>query len=317
MEPTLDIKKLMRAQAHGAAMPDPATDYIDGRIGQIGTEELVITQWLIDNNLTVDIPEWFSYEFYSRNKTGEAGEARHAMNPEGNREDLWQLDFDGDQVPLIATYDQVKTDGRRQAISERRSGFDLEQAHVDRAILNVNIATEKMVINGLRDKMNNLAKYMGVGISGLLGSTNTFDYLDLTTQTPLYIFNKISAELQNLRTNMYYESVGIFLPSNYAGLLDADYSVEYPGSLAERLSKLRAGNVAVDIMVAPRLPDHRIVIIPRSSRTVQLILGQEPKALSVPSIFGYYMNHLVVACALPFIQSDSAGNYGVIVGNLE
>ena len=65
----IDIRKLMKAQAHGAAMPDPNTDYIDGRIGQIGTEELVITEWLIANDLTVDIPEWYSYEFYSRNKT--------------------------------------------------------------------------------------------------------------------------------------------------------------------------------------------------------------------------------------------------------
>jgi hypothetical protein len=310
----------MSIQSALSPAPNETTGYVDRVIVRTGRTGLSIVKWMVDNNLFVSLPDWWKQGFYTGGTMGaEAGTATHHMNPEDKRREKFRVDYVPATVPLPATVSSFDLDMRQVDVSDNLSGGNTADEHITQATINVNKGSERMFLNGLTDQFGNAMKIRGHGIAGILSSNFTFDYPDLTGVTDINdIVDAIRAPVETLLAirELDFDRIGIFFPSNYVSVL-GKYNAVDRATVSSRLRGIGADleNVSVDIGLARELPDHRIVIIP-NNRAVRLLRGQDPQDLKASSAFGMIEDHLVVACAVPYMDLVEGTNV-VAVGNLE
>lgn len=296
-----------------APLPKNTQELVDRAVVRVGRQRLVIVEDLLAAGLTFNLPNWLSVPSLYWEAIGEAGHAQRTMVPKA-RGERQVMDRTGFTLPIFATWDDFSFDVRELLASER-VGSPLDTTHVEQSARNVNDAFEDQAINGLDF---NIA---GNATPGMLDSTNTFAYAggeawDVAGHTGEEILTDTLGGIDVLQADGYYGPYNMWVPTTYGSKLNQDFKSGTSGTILERLQAIQAGGRSLMVKTADKLPANRTVIAQMTSDVVDVVVGQTPTAVSWEDGPGWERFFVVLGCLIVRVKANSAGNYGIAIGNL-
>lgn len=296
-----------------APLPVDAQRMIDNAVVRVGRQRLVIVDDLLSAGLTFSLPNWLAVPTLYNEAIGEAGHAQRTMVPKA-RGERQIMDRTGVTIPIYATWDDFSFD-IRSLLAAERVGSPLDTTHAEQAVRNVNEAFEDSVINGIDFNV------AGNTVLGLIDSTNTFAYAsgeawDVAGHTGEEILADVLSAIDVAVADGFYGPYNLYVPTTYGSKLNQDYKSATSGTIRERLEQIEAGGRGLNIRVADKMPANRVALVQMTSDVIDLVVGQTPTMVSWEDGPGWERFFVALGCIVPRIKVNSAGNYGVVIGNL-
>ena len=296
-----------------APLPVDTQRVIDNAVVRVGRQRLVIVDDLLSAGLTFPLPNWLAVPTLYWERIGEAGHAQRTMVPKA-RGERQIMDRAGVTIPIYCTWDDFSFD-IRSLLAAERVGSPLDTTHAEQATRNVNEAFEDSVINGIDFNV------AGNTVLGLLDSTNTYAYTgaeawDAAGHTGEEILADVLGMIDVAIADGFYGPYNLYIPTLYGSKINADFKSATSGSTRERLEMIDVGGgQRLTIKVADKLPANRTALVQMTSDVIDLVVGQTPTMVSWEDGPGWERFFVVLGCIIPRIKVNSAGNYGVVVGN--
>lgn len=299
-------------------LPPDSQQIIDDAVIRVGRQNLAIVDDLISEGLTRPLPNWLSVLEIGVDKVNEVGHAIRTMDLDvrGERQVMDRIRA---VIPVFATHDDFSFGARELAAAER-VGQPLDDAHVEQAVRNVNVAIEDQAINGAGFNVN------GNSAPGLLTApSNTFQYTgtnkawDHASKTGAEIVTDVLGMISVAKADNFTGPFNFYIPSDYDSALNKNYSdgtTTFDQTIRERLEKIQSGGRAIRIRAADLLPDDRVVMVQMTSNVIDVVIGQQPVPVSWLSNNGWRRFFVVLACMITRIKTDYNGGAGIVVGDV-
>jgi len=301
-------------------LPDEAQRLIDNTVVSVGLERLTIVADVMRAGLIFPLPNWLGVPEVYWETDKKIGHAISTMDPMARGEK--QLpDLTGHRIPVYCNVDDFDL-GIRTIKTAQRSGYQIDLGMVEQATRRVNEKAEYNAINGSGINVG------GNTAPGLLNApnVNTVTYTgseawDVVGHTGAEIVTDVQAMISDLQAVNRFGPYHLWMPTTYGNKMNDDYVANYPGTIGERLSKMRTGKDAtgkeqfLTWSVADRLPADRTVMAQMTRDVLDVIYGQAPTAVSWSMGPLHPVEFAIIGCAILRVKDDGASASGIVVGN--
>lgn len=242
-------------------------------------------------------------------KTTSNGSATMSMNGL-RRGEKFRTDFDLGYLPLPITHGEYSLDARTLASS--RSGGVYGPSNLDTTLAEEVARTiaefqETMLFQG--------ASSYGFGGGVLYGYTdfpsrNTVSLgTAWTSETGANILAKVLAMKQEARDARQYGPYVLYIPSDYATVMDKEFTTGYPKTIRARLLEIEGISA---IKVSEFLPADNVLLIQMTSNNVRWVEGLPLTNLEWDTEGGLNTEFKVMTIGVPQLRTDANGRSGIV-----
>jgi uncharacterized linocin/CFP29 family protein len=295
-------------------MPDEAQRLIDTAVTRVGLQRLRVVQDVMARGLVFNVPDWLGVmELYWESQS-RAGGAKRTMSP-GTRGERQNIDRLGQRLPVYCTVDDFSFNIRLLK-AWQRYGTPLDTTMISEATRNFNEAVEDQALNGAPE-----INIGGYTVPGLLTAPNaaTFNFVDNQSWTHSGhdgndILRDIQAGITALHANNRYGPYHVWYPTTYGIKLTDDFKTNGDKSIMTRLKELDLGEGELTMSVADKMPADTIVIAQMTEDVLDVVVGQEPTAISWSDGPKWEFSWAVLGCIILRVKDDYDGNSGIAIG---
>lgn len=302
-------------------LPLHAEELIDNTVTENALDRLTIVKDMMEMGLTTDLPNWLGVMNYKWQKRGRAGNPQFGMLPDitAQREDFkFAMDFDSLPVYCITEHFTIhpRLFAEWQEANRRGVNLPLDTTMVADAERRMNETIEEATIYGPPADF----KPNGQTIPGLLSGTNVFPFgggvaWDNSGKTGPQIYSDVGGMVDQAIAQHHYGPYVMYVGTSYGRVLQRDY-VTTLANTKTVMSRILEDVAISDIKVADRLPKDSVLLIEPKKTNFDLIIGQQPAALSWmegPTALAI-RNWIMLACVFLRVREDSLGQTGIVVG---
>jgi len=270
----------------------------------------VVSRGFVDriNGLRTQILQW---ERESRTE-----EVNVSMDPQvlGRSE---AVDFDLVSLPLPIFHANY-TIGIRQLETSRNTGQPLNTSMARNKTRDVAEKVEDTLVNGLDGYKYGSGSDQGT-VYGYLDFPDRGTYTipaawDLPATTGKDIVTDVLAMRQLAIDAKHYGPYILYVPANYEGKLDEDYS-ENKGDNTIRERILNIDSIE-EVKVLDTLPDDNVVLVQMTRDTVEMVEGLPLSNTEWDTRGGMSHNFMIWTIMIPRLISDYEGNCGIVQGSV-
>ena len=289
-------------------LPQHVQAEIDTVIQRVGTKRLTVAADIMATQGLTKTHDPYKSATFDWSEQSAHGRAKNQWSP-GSAVDDHQPDVRPVSIPIVCQVDKFVLDARLLGISQN-AGTDLDLEGLEQATLNVNELSEHNVINGIDFVMSTptgtTSKSFGLATHP---DRNTLAYAGNKEWTdPTHVgedkLNDLVDGIQLLDNALHFGPVGVWLPGNYGTTLDRQFNTAGGDTRLVREVLEKITRVSF-IRVADFLPSSRILMVELETRTIRMIVGQLPTAITWMSPNQQTMTSLVVS----FLNPNPRSNY--------
>ncbi len=299
-------------------LPEHVQREIDDVILRVGTERLTVVRDVMAAGLVKKHDPYKSATF-DWTEQSEHGRAKNQWSP-GSIVDDHQPDMRPESIPIVCQVDRFTLDARLLGISQN-AGTDLDLEGLEQATRNVNQLSENNMINGIDFVMSTptgtTSKSFGLTTHpdrNKIAFAGNKEWTDLT-----HVGNdKLNDLVDMIQLNddaLHFGQVGVWLPGNYGTTLSRQFNTAGGGDTRLVGQVLREIERVDFISVADFLPASRIVMAEMEARTIRVIDGQRPTAITWMHPNQQTMTSLVVSFLNPNPRSNYELKSGIVTGS--
>lgn len=303
-----------------APLPDEAQRLIDQKVVQVGLERLSIIADVMRHGLIFPLPGWLGVPELYWESDSKVGHAISTMDPmaRGERQLIAKTGY---RMPVYCNVDDFEL-SIRTIRTAQRNGYQIDLSHVAQAVRRVNERAEYNAINGADIAVG------GNTAPGLLNApnVNTYTYTgseawDVAGHTGDEIVFDTLEMIEKLQAVERFGPYHMWVPTTYWNKLNENFTLNYPGTILERLRMISTGKDAngneqrLQVSVADRLPADRVVMAEMTDSVLDVVYGQAPTAVSWSMTPMGPFNFAIIGCAILRVKTDSASTSGIVVGN--
>jgi uncharacterized linocin/CFP29 family protein len=295
-------------------LPEDAQRMLDNTLIRVGRQRLNIVSDLLNAGLTFDLPNWLAVPTIQWERIGEGGSARRTMVPKA-RGERFILDMTPASLPVYCTWADFSFDIRTLLAAER-AGYNIDTAHAEMSVRNVNITIEDQAVRGAGLQVTGGFTAPGFFTSGFAVNTDTFVDNEAWTASGHSgedIHGDVVALIELLQADKFYGPYRLYVPMNYWNKLQFDYKSGTSGSTMERI--LDGMDGVLSIRMSEHLPADKVLLVQMTSDVVDVITGQQPTLVSWEDGPGWERFFVVMACIIVRIKSNILGNQGFAIGS--
>lgn len=282
-------------------------EQIDDAVIPAAQEELVIVSDLQQAGLTHGLDDWSVLES-KYDAESDLTEAKQSLT--GVAEDEEDIPARKRRsVPVPVTSKTFRLEARFLASSQRR-GEGLDQSGPRAAGRSVSEKLEDMVFNGSHVTLE------GNGIPGLTTFTPRQTFTISTAwdsvATNDAILQDVLDMIQLAKNVNYRGPFNLYVPGNWATVLDDDFKAESSQTVRQRLEAVDAIRA---VRVADTLTDSNVLLVQMTSEVIDLALGQAATTIQWEIKGGMVVFFKVFAAMVHRLKQDHAGNTGIVHGS--
>ena len=287
---------------------------------RVGLDRLVVVQDLLAEGLTFNIgQDFWGVTQLQWDEMAEVGYAHRTMDPLARGENQI-VDRRPRIIPVYLTWDDFELGIRTLAASARGGGTPIDTTQIEQATRRVNEGIEDSAINGIPNPV------FGSSVPGLLNApnVNAFTYganlaWDDSTKTGQAIIDDVLGMVAMARTARRFGPYNLYVNTTYGNTLNRNFSdgtTTFPVTIRERIEQIVAGGRNVRVREADMLPTNRTVLVQMTSDVIDVVVGQQPTAVSWDHPSGWSTNWVVLACLVPRVKSSYEDTSGIVTGNI-
>lgn len=297
-----------------APLPDEAQRVIDNQVIQVGLDRLVIVADMLEAGMTMDLPNAMSVLEVYHERVNKVGHAKRTMTPSARGENQL-LDRSGVRTPIYITMDDFSFN-IRLLLASRRSGAPLDTAQIAQATRRVNEAIEDAALNGAGFTVD------GNSLLGILTApnANTYSYVDNEAWTAAGhsgedILDDVLGMIEEAHNDQMYGPYNLYIPPAYGMRIEEDYKSATSGTVRERLESIDiGGGRRLRVRVCDQLGTDRTILMQMTSDVADVIVGQQPTAVSWQDAPGWEFMFAVMAIMVPRVKDSYTGQSGIVLG---
>lgn len=296
-------------------MAEDAQKLIDTAVVKVGLERLAVVAEVLARGLVFNLPNWLSVLNLQWDKAARFGTALQTMNP-GTALETSQPALTANNIPIFATM-TGGVFGIRQMAAAARVGTPLDTTAIEEWARAINESVEDQAVIG------SVLTVSGNSAPGLLNApnVNTFPYVDNESWTAAGhsgedILTDVQAGIVQNQNDNFFGPYTLFVNGPYNNKLNDDFKSNSDKTIRQRLSEIENGGEGLRIVAADFLPTDRVVIVQMTSNVLDVVLGQQPTAITWSPEPGFETMINIMACVILRPKDTSAGTSGIATGNL-
>jgi len=280
---------------------------IDAKVVQIARQRLVGVSDLMNAGLSMNLANGLGSTVFQWEDVSDMTDAQITMDgineSQGDR-----VTFDVNTIPLPVISKDFFINLRVLSAS-RRNGDPLDTMQVATATRIVSDKIESILFNGASTYKMGSSTLYGYSDFTDVNTVSLSENWDASGKTGAEILADVLDMIAAANADHMYGPFMLYVPTAYGVVLDNDYASNYPKSIYTRLKEIAS---IIDIKVADVLTANTVLLVQMTSDTVEMIVGQQPTAISWPSHGGWRLNFKVFAIMVPRIASDHDTRCGIV-----
>lgn len=305
-----------RMRGLASVFPEDTQRIVDQAVVEVGMDELVLVQDMIQAGMTRSLPGWLGIPFIDYRQTSRAGTAHRTMDLELRGERAVPLQKMA-RIPIFATWEDFSFGARELAYGDR-IGQPLDTTMVTNSTRNVNEAIEDQAWNGAGFNVD------GVAAPGFLSSPANEYEIPVAWDDPSIngadMLRDVDIMAQTLADAKRTGPLNLYYPRGWNTALNGNFSdgtTTFDFTIRERMERQQYGGRPLRLRQADTgLGTEQLLMLEMLPRTADVIIGQYPATLSWPSGSGLMRYWLVLASIVTRIKEDYDGTQGYVVGTV-
>lgn len=310
----LEMYESIDALRAAAPLPDEAQRVIDQEVIQVGLDRLVVVADMLEANMVTDLPNAMSVLQLYHERASKVGHAKRTMTPSARGENQL-IDRNGVRTPIYITMDDFSFN-IRLLLASQRAGAPLDVAHVGQATRRVNEAIEDAAINGA------LLTVDGDSTPGILNApnANSVTYKDGESWTHANhsgedILEDVLDMIEAAHGDKMFGPYNLYINTAYSLKLENDFKAFSSDTIRQRLESIDVGGGRkLRVRVADMLGTDRTFLMQMTKDVADVIVGQQPTALSWQDAPGFERFFAIMAITVPRVRDTYTGQSGIVTG---
>lgn len=295
----------MRTNAPAMLQYDEWKD-IDRKVTEIATDRLVGIADLMSKGLVhtlgsigLTVSLWENSSDMTPAQVSMSGVARSAKDA---------VQFESQQVPVPIIHKDFTVNVRRLEASRMfGEGVDTIQASI--AARKVSEASEDMLFAGHATKVDGSTIY-GYTTHPDRNPVDMSKQWTASDKTGAEIIADVQGLLTAARADHFYGPFCLYIPGEYEGVLDNDFSGTSGDIRTVRERIMQLSGIS-EIKVADRLSNHNVILVQLTTDVVDLAIAQDITTVQWQEMGGLQQEFHVMAVWVPRVKSDFDGQCGV------
>ena len=297
-------------------------ELIDEAIVQVGVERLTIVRDVLESGLRFNLDDPFGVLELSWDRMSKVGNVRRGMTfGTGHIGEDSVADLNRRTLPIYLEWDDFSYNSRILRAAARNN-TPLETAQVGQITRRINESVEDAMISGIGLVVD------GNGVPGMLNApgVNLFAYASNESwlaagHTGPVILADVLGMIDLAQAADRPGPYTLAVNRTYGNKLNEDYLASGGNNnnqtIFARLEEVVTGSGdKLRVIIADRLPLDRTILYQRTSDVVDMVMGQEPTAISWTTQSGGQQRFIVFAFMIPRVRDDYEGKSGIVAGDL-